>query len=803
MADEKRNGCFICDAVLIDVNKKIISSSTSYTNSLIIDKLSHLIGNECIIIVTEDDLICSNCFSLFDQIDKLENDLKNVIQIISNLLTDKYGLYKEITDNKNDYMSTPNKSCKEISEIEIKNGNNLKLDASKPSNNETMIISKNDANTLTFFCNICNCTIIGKRDFNKHIINNHIIKIQIINNKNRILNTYECSVCNSRYLNENTCKQHVENIHTNLVISTKGNYDLNQQISDVCLIDEEVTESSISNIDLETNLNSKDLMNNEQMCVLNESEDDATDKNYNIGKTENMFESCTEIIRDEINLVKKVNIDVCENKISNKVNCFDNNEKIKTKNNTDVMSYNSVDSDLEQEQDIGHCVRDRNMFKCEKCGNWVEKYCRTCRSNNINTTDVMNKTNVSKSELVFDSNINDIYCNKTIFTNANLNEKNLKHYNENTAEVRSFDQIKIESNTDNVLQSHESDSDKNISSMSISSENNIFQLIELLDSNSLLTKDDVENNENHCNEKINTFNINKLENNNNNSDENTVSGVINIKQIVYSKSNCSEKTSCLPNSDKSKTVIEDVALLNGELLITNLTSKNNQKANETNNKFSCSFCNHQFETKLCLKLHVKQQHKNDNLQNLISCVVCRGLKIHEMLHTGKYPFICEFCGKGFISSHILNEHKGGKHFKEFRHICDVCGKGFYFYDTYHKHRKHHDTPYPNQCDICKQYFRSSSRVAEHKRIKHTLERPYKCPYCPSSFHVGNLLKYHLCTHTRQYPHTCSTCNKGFPSRHKLALHMSKKHNDNSLINNRCPNNKERHEEWLKYSRKDN
>lgn len=216
---------------------------------------------------------------------------------------------------------------------------------------------------------------------------------------------------------------------------------------------------------------------------------------------------------------------------------------------------------------------------------------------------------------------------------------------------------------------------------------------------------------------------------------------------------------------------------------------------------NCNFCSKSFTNLKKLKIHEKNHEKPEYV-----CDICNkslktrsGMKVHKLLHSKEYLYVCEFCGKGFVSAHSLNEHKN-THFKESRYVCDVCGKEFHLYDTYNKHRKHHIDPYPKQCDICKQYFRSASRLAEHKRRKHTFERPYKCPYCPLSFHISNILKSHLFVHTKQYPFTCTICSKGFPARNKYALHMLKKHKDDSYIKNRFPNNKERKEEWLNFSR---
>ncbi|XP_049794633.1 uncharacterized protein LOC126204249 [Schistocerca nitens] len=176
---------------------------------------------------------------------------------------------------------------------------------------------------------------------------------------------------------------------------------------------------------------------------------------------------------------------------------------------------------------------------------------------------------------------------------------------------------------------------------------------------------------------------------------------------------------------------------------------------ETAEKFECSECEKVFKTKT-------------------------GLRHHFALHTGQYKFCCDYCGRGFMSRMMMEEHRS-KHTKEERYICDVCGRKFCFQSTYWIHRKWHDNPFPYKCNFCGRKFRHSSLLAVHKR-KHTGERPYKCPHCPLTFPVGGTLKRHIILHTGVYPYNCEVCKRGFTTRHKFAIHLSKIHGDSKMLN---------------------
>lgn len=197
----------------------------------------------------------------------------------------------------------------------------------------------------------------------------------------------------------------------------------------------------------------------------------------------------------------------------------------------------------------------------------------------------------------------------------------------------------------------------------------------------------------------------------------------------------------------------------------------------------CRYCG-----KEILKLKSLRNHEMRHLRekDKYECNECKkvfktktGLRHHYAIHTGQFKFCCDYCGRGFMSRMMMEEHRS-KHTKEERYICDVCGRKFSFQSTYWIHRKWHDNPYPYTCSFCGRMFRHSSLLSVHKR-KHTGERPYKCPYCPLTFPVGGTLKRHVILHTHVYPFKCDLCKRGFTTRHKYAVHLSKVHDNHEML----------------------
>ena len=98
-----------------------------------------------------------------------------------------------------------------------------------------------------------------------------------------------------------------------------------------------------------------------------------------------------------------------------------------------------------------------------------------------------------------------------------------------------------------------------------------------------------------------------------------------------------------------------------------------------------------------------------------------------------------------------------------------------------KIRYAHTGKYPFTCKICQRGFRSKHGVANHTGWAHTDKmRPFKCDICPKSFRQKSALDYHMQTHTGEKPFKCDICLKSYARNWNLSRHI-KTHTEEELV----------------------
>ena len=205
--------------------------------------------------------------------------------------------------------------------------------------------------------------------------------------------------------------------------------------------------------------------------------------------------------------------------------------------------------------------------------------------------------------------------------------------------------------------------------------------------------------------------------------------------------------------------------------------KGSKSHTETMKEHLCHICGKQFFSSVSRNSHIENTHESlKHLQSLQNdeqhhkCNQCdkrfylkSNLEKHfKRIHQEK-NFICELCGKDFLTEGAQLAHKTRIHesnskvtkrFNNKPQTCEVCNKTFPTTKKYLKHMKEsHIGIIPkiyqqqNTCEFCDKTFENTKKFHHHKKYYHIKELNasglFKCFSCERSFDSGKDLKKHI------------------------------------------------------------
>ncbi|XP_050359433.1 PR domain zinc finger protein 5-like isoform X7 [Nymphalis io] len=179
----------------------------------------------------------------------------------------------------------------------------------------------------------------------------------------------------------------------------------------------------------------------------------------------------------------------------------------------------------------------------------------------------------------------------------------------------------------------------------------------------------------------------------------------------------------------------------------------------------CRICNCKIESIDSLKKHLMDVH-----DKTLNHDYNDGILPFKLDSNG---FECQICCAHFTSFCKINEHMN-THFKNY--ICDACGKAFISKSRFRTHVQSHETgSFP--CGVCDEIL--ETRVARmcHRSKVHKKGVRYTCPHCPEVFTTYYARAKHLVDgHAQQkQKYECFTCGKSFETSCKRAAHIRLTH----------------------------
>lgn len=173
------------------------------------------------------------------------------------------------------------------------------------------------------------------------------------------------------------------------------------------------------------------------------------------------------------------------------------------------------------------------------------------------------------------------------------------------------------------------------------------------------------------------------------------------------------------------------------------------------NRYPCNKCGKAFAHPITLEIHMTQYH-TDNYDLTpdadYMCKFCSHRARNKQLiikhindkHISLEAYLCDVCGKSFLSSRNLKAHSS-IHKEERTFVCKICSKAFKIASSLRVHMRTHMENRKNICDECGKIFKKKYSLVMHKR-QHRGLFLYNCHVCEKKFVAKTLLNMHLKRH---------------------------------------------------------
>ena len=213
-------------------------------------------------------------------------------------------------------------------------------------------------------------------------------------------------------------------------------------------------------------------------------------------------------------------------------------------------------------------------------------------------------------------------------------------------------------------------------------------------------------------------------------------------------------------------------------------------------EFLCEECGKSFKKKFCLKRHVDRVHAK--IKNYICPHCQKGFFLNENLkkhiknmHKKAREFKCPHCQvvfleKAHLKTHVQLEHADASRDCSESHVLDDS------LETEDEGDQDQEVaPKRFLCEECGKDFISKCNLKKHNLYVHLKARPVQCPLCPMTFTCKYYLRKHLLTvdhgnKEKESPILCQHCGQVCPTGDELKLHVKEFHSrGNKFFCNVC------------------
>ncbi|KAJ8312668.1 hypothetical protein KUTeg_010168 [Tegillarca granosa] len=200
-------------------------------------------------------------------------------------------------------------------------------------------------------------------------------------------------------------------------------------------------------------------------------------------------------------------------------------------------------------------------------------------------------------------------------------------------------------------------------------------------------------------------------------------------------------------------------------------------------KYNCNYCDknddHTDATNEDTILKPKEKGKGiKRSKKRYFCTVCtystlccsnfkRHLKTHQPKMEDEVPvqYVCDQCGKQFVSRYGLTLHNRSIHKKTFKYMCETCGKGFNQKYQFSNHCRKHIRLSVKFCPICNEKCPSHDSLIEHFESCHPKndldpdQEQLRCRFCLTLCASKKALYSHVKGKHEPPTYHCQHCDK--------------------------------------------